>query len=185
MDSVRPIVLDLCGGTGSWSRPYREAGYDVRIVTLPEQDVRTFVPPLRVYGVIAAPPCTEFASSGARWWKAKPPHLLDDALAIVRACLRIVAQTNPVWWALENPVGRLRRFIGPARWTWEPWEFGNCWTKKTLMWGRHVIPAKRPCCRPSPRESWVWRLPPGVADRAMLRSLTPPGFAQAFFEANP
>ena len=30
------IILDLCGGTGSWSRPYKEAGYDVRLITLPE-----------------------------------------------------------------------------------------------------------------------------------------------------
>ncbi len=30
------IILDLCGGTGSWSKPYKEAGYDVRLITLPE-----------------------------------------------------------------------------------------------------------------------------------------------------
>ena len=29
---LMPVILDLCGGTGSWSRPYRDAGYDVRIV---------------------------------------------------------------------------------------------------------------------------------------------------------
>lgn len=29
------IILDLCGGTGSWSKPYRDAGYDVRLITLP------------------------------------------------------------------------------------------------------------------------------------------------------
>ena len=34
------VILDLCGGTGSWSAPYREAGYDVRVVTLPDMDVR-------------------------------------------------------------------------------------------------------------------------------------------------
>ena len=33
------IILDLCGGTGSWSKPYKDAGYDVRVITLPE-DVR-------------------------------------------------------------------------------------------------------------------------------------------------
>ena len=32
----RRIILDLCGGTGSWSKPYQEAGYDVRIITLPD-----------------------------------------------------------------------------------------------------------------------------------------------------
>lgn len=29
MDNSDKIILDLCGGTGSWSRPYKEAGYDV------------------------------------------------------------------------------------------------------------------------------------------------------------
>lgn len=35
----KKIILDLCGGTGSWSRPYREAGYDVCLITLPDYDV--------------------------------------------------------------------------------------------------------------------------------------------------
>ena len=33
------IILDLCGGTGSWSKPYKDAGYDVRVITLPEYDI--------------------------------------------------------------------------------------------------------------------------------------------------
>ena len=35
------IILDLCGGTGSWSKPYKEAGYDVRVINIPEYDVCT------------------------------------------------------------------------------------------------------------------------------------------------
>lgn len=38
-----------------------EAGYDVRIITLPDYDVRTYIPPDNVYGILAAPPCTEFS----------------------------------------------------------------------------------------------------------------------------
>ena len=57
----KKIILDLCGGTGAWSRPYKVAGYDVRLVTLPDNDVRLYIPPENVYGVLAAPPCTEFA----------------------------------------------------------------------------------------------------------------------------
>ena len=34
------IIIDLCGGTGASSKPYKEAGYDVRVITLPECDVR-------------------------------------------------------------------------------------------------------------------------------------------------
>jgi len=61
------LILDLCGGTGSWSNPYTNAGYEVIVVTLPDDDVRTFeLPEKEVHGIFAAPPCTEFASSGAR-----------------------------------------------------------------------------------------------------------------------
>jgi len=55
------IILDLCGGTGAWSKPYAEAGYDVRNITLPDYDVRTYEPPDDVYGILAAPPCTIFS----------------------------------------------------------------------------------------------------------------------------
>lgn len=41
----KKIILDLCGGTGAWSKPYAEKGYDVRNITLPDYDVRTYQPP--------------------------------------------------------------------------------------------------------------------------------------------
>lgn len=50
------IILDLCGGTGSWSKPYRDAGYDVQVITLPEYDVLTYQSPENIYGILAAPP---------------------------------------------------------------------------------------------------------------------------------
>jgi len=33
------VILDLCGGTGAWSKPYKEAGYEVIVLTLPKYDV--------------------------------------------------------------------------------------------------------------------------------------------------
>lgn len=44
---MNKIILDLCGGTGSWSRPWKENGYDVRNITLPEYDVRTYPPQVK------------------------------------------------------------------------------------------------------------------------------------------
>ena len=38
------IILDLCGGSGSWSRAYQAAGYDVRLITLPDYDVLDYEP---------------------------------------------------------------------------------------------------------------------------------------------
>lgn len=180
------IILDLCGGTGAWSEPYRQAGYDVRLITLPEHDVMTYVPPGRVHGVLAAPPCTEFAVSGARWWKNKPEWLLAQAREVVDACMKIIVDTGPVWWALENPVGRLRQFIGKPSWSFQPWEYGDNQFKRTLIWGTARRPnptvTKKP---PRTNENQrVWRMAPSP-ERAVLRSVTPAGFARAFFEANP
>ena len=71
MNNKDKIILDLCGGTGSWSEPYKKAGYDVRVITLPYYDVRYYEPPENVYGVLAAPPCTHFSLAGSQYWKHK------------------------------------------------------------------------------------------------------------------
>lgn len=176
------IILDLCGGTGSWSKPYAEAGYDVRVITLPEHDVRTYIPPRGVYGILAAPPCTDLSVSGARWWAQKGEKALLDALALVDACLRIIVMSRPwLFWSLENPVGRLRKFLGDPRLIFNPCDYGDPYTKKTLLWGHFSLPEKNPVA--PTKGSMLHRLPPSE-DRAMLRSITPPGFARAFFEAN-
>lgn len=201
MDNGDKIILDLCGGTGAWSQPYADAGYDRRIITLPDYDVRYYKPPRGVYGVLAAPPCTDFAISGVRWWKTKDKTKgLLEGLSIVAACLWIIEKAKPKWWALENPVGRLPRYIGKYKYTFQPYEYGDPWTKRTCIWGNHNIPEKcpvEPVGQWTGRSDtkgmadqykflppdWVHKLPPSP-DRVTLRSITPPGFARAFFEAN-
>lgn len=143
---ARPIILDLCGGTGSWSEPYRQAGYDVRVVTLPNDDVLTYQPPLNVHGVLAAPPCTHFSISGARWWKEKDAKgLTREAVRVVVACLRIIDRCDPQWWAMENPVGRIARCViglGKPAFSFQPYEFGDPWLKRTMLWGSFTAPTK-------------------------------------------
>lgn len=132
------IILDLCGGSGSWSLPYKRAGYDVRLITLPDYDVLNYCPPHNVHGILAAPPCTEFSilNCRAEARERKP----DEGLKIVNACLRIIEECRPSWWALENPVGHLREYLGKPRLTFQPWEFGDPWTKRTDIWGAFAIP---------------------------------------------
>lgn len=186
---MKRVILDLCAGTGAWSQPYVEAGYDVRRVTLPESDVTLYEPPPDVWGILAAPPCTEFAVTGARWWSGKPPGLLRQALRVVIGCLRIIALADPHWWALENPVGRLSAYLGPPTMWFHPADYGDAWTKKTLLWGRFAKPVplalsalpERQC-----KHGTYWLHCATGGRRAMgPRSVTPPGFARAFFEANP
>jgi len=169
--AVPRVVLDLCGGSGAWSEPYRQAGYDVRVITLPEYDVRDYRAPAYVWGVLAAPPCTEFSVA-----KTTGERDLLSGLETVTACLRIIAEARPRWWALENPgSGLLRRWLGTPRDVWQPCDFGDPWTKLTAVWGDFVLPGRRFV----PPESRM----PGSTSAA--RAVTPPGFARAFFDANP
>lgn len=194
MSNRHKIILDLCGGTGAWSRPYAEAGYDVRVVTLPGQDVRTFnVQGFadKVHGILAAPPCTMFSLARTT---AKIPRNTKQGMTTVAACLHIIWECyhhgKPKWWALENPQGLLRYFLGKPALTFNPCDYGDPYTKRTDLWGRFGEPKKAPVSiSPEMRKRLATNTRPlpkmpnyTVAER---RALTPPGFARAFFEANP
>jgi len=181
MNNSDKTILSLCSGTGAWERPYVENGYNVIPITLPLNDVRTYIPPDNVYGILAAPPCTHLAASGARWWKKKGQSALLEALAVVDACMRIILISNPVFWALENPVGRLTKYLGKPQFKFDPCDFGDAYTKKTYLWGKFNQPVKNPV-KPV-GTNFIWTMPPGP-DRTKRRSITPAGFAQAFYEAN-
>lgn len=190
---LEPIILDVGGGSGAWSEPYRKDGYDVRIIDPLVWPFMTAGEALcdlaelrgRVRGILLAPPCTEFAGSGARWWASKPPELLESAVSVVREMLALVELLRPAWWALENPVGRIARCVpelGRHRYTWHPHHYGDPEVKLTCMWGDHVEPARSPIS--GPYTARVHRMAPGPK-RAFYRSVTPAGFARAFKEANP
>jgi len=181
-----PLVLSLCDYTGNWSRPWAEGGYDVRLIDLKYgQDIRMFYHTNEpVYCILAAPPCTAFAGSGAQYW---PPKDRDGrtykGLALIDACMRIILIHNPVVWALENPVGRLRRWLGPPKMYFNPCDYGDPYTKKTCLWGNFNIPVASPV--PPSEGSKMWKMYGGKSQRTKeLRSATPMGFAYAFYHAN-
>lgn len=183
-------ILSLCDYTGRWSDPYKLNGYEVIQVDIQHgQDVRLLEHPGSIYGIIAQPPCTHLAGSGARWWKSKGEEKLLEALQIVDACLRFVAICNPEFWVLENPVGRLSRYLGKPVFTYNPHEFAGyaddpnseAYTKRTCLWGKFNRPKLKPV--PATLGSMMHLLPPS-ADRADKRSITPVGFSRAFYEAN-
>jgi len=190
------LILDLCGGTGSWSFPYRNAGYTViivdpeykgegRIAERVEEFAKRDIGRGAIHGILAAPPCTEFCGSGARWWEEKEitnPKYLEEALGIVFACMEVIKKTEPSWWCLENPVGRLTTFLGKPKMYFNPCDFGDPYTKKTCLWGEFIAPHKTPV--EVELGSHMASLGPSD-DRSKLRSITPPGFTNAFFKANP
>ena len=194
------IILDLCGGTGAWSRPYKEAGYDVRVISAPKYDVRTFVPPKNVYGILAAPPCTMFSMART---VAKTPRDLKGAMEIVHACLRIIWEcqyngSKLTFWAMENPKARLRWFLGKPAMTFNPYDFGDAYRKPTDLWGNFNTDLKKKSVALDPNQTiqskmnrqQLLKIPkdyvrdPNMSLRAIARSITHPGFAKAFFEAN-
>ena len=132
------IILHLCADLGSDSKPWLDAGYTV-ICVGKEIGVENYHPPEDVYGVIANPVCTEFSI-------AKGYHLegdYDEGMFLVNHCLRIIEECNPKFWVIENPgTGRLKNFLGKPQFTYQPWEFGSPWTKKTSLWGKFAIPDK-------------------------------------------
>lgn len=187
------IILDLCGGTGAWSKPYADTGYDVRNITLPDYDVRTYEPPDEVYGILAAPPCTMFSLARTR---AKTPRDFSVGMELVVACLQIIWKSrynNQIcFWCIENPMGYLRQFLGLPVFTFDPCEFGDRYTKKTDLWGYFKMPRRNPTilldfelenCHQNKRKL------PSISNitgsnQSAKRAVTPTGFAQAFFEAN-
>lgn len=198
MDNSKKIILDLCGGTGCWSKPYKEAGYDVRLITLPEYDVLTYKPPKKVYGVLAAPPCTDFCNAGSQYWKQKDiSGQTQKSLDVVYACLDIISKTNPEFWALENPKGRLKQFIGSPIYSFYHYEFDGLFTKQTFLWGDFNTMIVKGPVNPHPirldeaKFSDFYGLPDdykiagtGMNKLSALRSVYPPMFCRAFYEAN-
>ena len=200
------VILDLCGGSGAWSAPYAKAGYR-RIIVDPTQILRSDVrlyPSLTsttprfpseyidireqvgsIHGILAAPVCTVFAGSGARWKRSDKD--MTEALALVDACIRLAYALKPVWWAMENPVGKLVKWIGDPVMSFNPSDYGDTYTKRTLLWGDFNVvgleAAKNPVIATEGSKILKWG---GKSERTKsARSITPAGFAQAFFEANP
>lgn len=176
------IILDLCGGTGAWSKPYADAGYDVRVITLPDQNVIDYIPPTNVHGILAAPPCTYFCRM--RMCRGRPSdEQFREGLSVVDACLRVVLVAKPRWWALENPEGYLKNWLGKPVLKFDPWQFGDPWTKKTLLWGKFNNP-KYKIYTPTTLIGNPGRRDRTTTGRKTKRAITPTGFAKAFFEAN-
>ncbi len=198
MNNSYKIILDLCGGTGCWSKPYKEAGYDVRVITLPEHDILTYVPPDSVYGVLAAPPCTAFCIASAQYWNYYDSSgFTDYSLKLVNRCFEIAEITNPKFFALENPKGRLKKLLGlNPIYKFYQYEFDGLFSKLTYLWGDFNTMIIKGPTNPYPRSlpdcpvSDLYQLPddytldPNFLKRSAQRSMYPPAFCRAFFEAN-
>jgi hypothetical protein len=130
--------------------------------------------------VIAHPPCTHLAVSGARWFKSKQREQAE-ALAFVHSLFRArdLGGALPKF-ALENPVSIISSRIRRPDQTIQPWQFGHGEVKRTCLWLRG-LPHLRPTRIVEGREARVWKMGPSE-HRAKERSRTFAGIAAAMAE---
>jgi len=126
--------------------------------------------------VIAFPPCTDLASSGARWFEEKRKDGRQQ-----KSIKFFMQFTNlKCRWAIENPVGIMSTQYRKPDQIIQPWQFGHGETKATCLW-LNGLPKLEPTKIVTGREQRVWKLPP-TANRAKLRSKTYQGIADSMAE---
>lgn len=162
-------LLECSGGRPEW-----HIQGDVRPVLMQSWDM-----------VIAFPPCTDLACSGARWFPEKQADGRQQAS--IEFFLGFTRLHHVPAVAIENPVGIMSRHYRKPDQIVQPWQFGDPYTKTTCLWlrglpklmgsdvvdrgGRHVTKSGKSL------PEW-YNLPPGP-DRARIRSKTFPGLAAA------
>ena len=122
--------------------------------------------------MIAHPPCTHLAVSGARWFKDKKAEQAQ-ALEFVRLLLDAPIERI----AIENPVSIISSRIRKPDQVIQPWQFGHGETKATCFWLKN-LPKLAPTNIVDGREARIHRMSPGP-DRWKERSRTFLGIAQA------
>lgn len=173
-------VLVACEFSGTVRDAFRERGHDaVSCDLLPTEKPGPHIQGdvLTVLGdgwdlMVAHPPCTHLAVSGARWFKDKAAEQAM-ALDFVRSLLDAPIERI----ALENPVSVISTKIRKPDQVVHPWQFGHGETKATCLWLKG-LPTLVPTCIVDGREARVHRMPPGE-NRWRERSRTYPGIAAA------
>jgi site-specific DNA-cytosine methylase len=176
-------VLVACEFSGTVREAFRRRGHDAwSCDLLPTEidgphfqgDALEAIKVIRPDLLIAHPPCTHLAVSGARHFAEKrATGVQDEALEFVRALL----SADVPMIALENPVSIISSRIRKADQTIQPWQFGHGETKATCLWLKG-LPKLRPTQIVDGREARVFRMSPGP-NRWRERSRTFAGIAEA------
>ena len=124
--------------------------------------------------LIAFPPCTHLAVSGARWFEEKrkdgrQQQAIDFFMKLINAPVKKIA--------VENPIGIMSTIYRKPDQIIQPWQFGHGETKATCLWLKN-LPLLKPENIVKGREQRIWKMAPGP-DRAKERSRTFQGIANA------
>lgn len=175
-------ILIACEQSGVVRRAFRKLGHDAWSCDLQETDRPSkyhIVDDVRNQLdndwnlMIAHPPCTCLARSGARWYKDRPDEI-EAALDFVRVLM--AAPIDKI--CIENPIGLISSRIRKPDQIIQPWQFGHFETKATCLWLKNL-----PVLKPTHKwlglaEDRIYRMSPS-AERARLRSRTYVGIARA------
>lgn len=127
--------------------------------------------------IIAHPPCTDLAVSGARWFKEKQADgRQSKSIALFMEFVN--AECDRI--AIENPVGIMSTIYRKPDQIIQPWQFGHGETKATCLWLKG-LPKLKPTNIVEGREQRIWKMAPGP-DRAKKRSRTYDGIGLAMAE---
>lgn len=199
-------LLSLFDYTGNWAKPFAEAGWNVILWDIKHtcnlfdqfSDIHDACADYfyenifdnfgTVDGILAAVPCTDFAVSGARWFAEKDESgQTQKSIEIVYQTLRIIDLCSPDFWTIEQPVSRIHNLVpelGKPKMYFNPCDFGEPYTKKTALYGDFNTNLKMNKVIPI-HGSMMHTKYGGKSERTKeLRSVTPEGFASAFYEAN-
>jgi site-specific DNA-cytosine methylase len=127
--------------------------------------------------LVAHPPCTDLAVSGARWFPAK---IADGRQGRALDFVRLLLDAPVAHIAVENPVSVISTYIRKPSQVIQPWMFGEGEVKTTCLWLKG-LPLLRPTDVVEGRVQRVWRMGPSP-DRWKLRSATYRGIAAAMAE---
>ena len=176
-------VLIACEFSGIVREAFKARGhdawsYDLLPSEIPGNHIQGDV--LKILGdgwdlMIAHPPCTHLASSGARWFKDKQ---IEQKAALVFVGFLMISSIERI--AIENPIGVISTRIRKPDQIIQPWQFGHGETKATCLWLKN-LPKLVPTDIVEGREQRIWKLPPSP-DRGKERSRTFPGIAKAMAE---
>ena len=125
--------------------------------------------------MIAHPPCTHLAVSGARWFKDKQVEQKKALLFV-----RMLMDANIEKICIENPISIISSKIKKPDQIIQPWQFGHGETKSTCLWLKN-LPKLQPTHIVPGRADRIHKMPPGP-DRWRKRSITYTGIAEAMAE---
>lgn len=181
-------VLVACEFSGVVSEAFRNRGHDAwSCDLLPTETLNKYhiqqdvVPWLNSCSVdciipwdlmIAHPPCTHLAVSGARWFKDKrkeQQEAIDFFMTLVNAPIERIC--------IENPVSIMSTKYRKPDQIIQPWQFGHGETKATCLWLKN-LPLLKPTNIVTGREARVHNMSPGP-NRWKERSRTFQGIADA------